>query len=160
MNFLCMTPPRRKDGVGESLKMINYFGYKKGLKSNRKILHISKILHNEMKWVVINRALTHTHQHSPTPTHTQPKKGHTYPHPPTLSQRKVTLTHTHPHPAKKKVKLTHTSPHPAKKGHTHPHPAKKGHIYPHLTKKGHTHPHLAKKWSHPAKKRSYPLTHN
>ena len=78
--------------------------------------------------------------HSPTPTHTQPKKGHTHSHPPTLSQEKITLTHTqpkkgqtHPHPptpTQKKVTLTHIHPHPDKKGNTQP---KKGHTHPHIT---------------------------
>ena len=63
---------------------------------------------------VVNRALTHTHLHSPIPTHTQPKKGHTHPLPATPGQEKVTLTHTHPHLDKK----GHTQP---KEGHTHPH---------------------------------------
>ena len=55
---------------------------------------ITKLRMGDNYWAVINRA--HTHAHSPTPTHTQPKKGHTHPHPPTPSKRKVTLTHTQP----------------------------------------------------------------
>ena len=80
----------------------------------------------ETKWVIMSRALTHIHtdphpakkrSHSPTLTHTQPKKGHTHPH---LAKKNI----NHPHPAKKrshpptpsekKFIPTHTCPHPAK----------------------------------------------
>ena len=73
-------------------------------------------------WVVINHALTHTHQHpaknrphSPTPTHTQPKKrshsqpakeGHTHPQP--AKKRSDLLTPAHSQP--EKVTPTHTQP--------------------------------------------------
>ena len=127
---------------------------------------------------------THSHPHAlihalpkVTPTHTQPKKDHIYPHlakkgyihphPPTPSRKKG---HTQP-------KIGHTHPYQAKIGYTHQHPPtpsqkrsypltpthtqpKKGLIYPHLAKKGHTQPQVAKKWSHPAKRSSYPPTHN
>ena len=83
-------------------------------------------------WVVINHALTHTHQHpaknrphSPTPTHT-----HTHP-----AKKKVTPTASQrrsypPTASQKKVRPTHTCPQPARKGHTHPHSATKGQKYP------------------------------
>ena len=61
--------------------------------------------------VVINRALTHTHPHSPTPSQ---KKGHTHPHP--LIQPKK--GHTHPHPTKKRshsAKERSHSPTPSQK---------------------------------------------
>ena len=70
--------------------------------------------------------------HSPTPTHTRPKKGDTHPkrvppaqkrsYSPASSQKKVIPTNTHPHPAKK----GHTHSHPPtpsqKKCHKHSHP--------------------------------------
>ena len=92
---------------------------------------IRKKCESNLLGAVINRALFHTHphspthnqksSHSPTPTyskprkgHTQPKKGHTQPQPLTPSQKKVTPTHTHPDPDKK----GHTQP---KEGHPHTH---------------------------------------
>ena len=54
----------------------------------------------ESIWVVINRALTHTHPNPPT------------------------LTHNHPHLVKKNIISTHIHPHPTQKGQTHlGHPA-------------------------------------
>ena len=113
-------------------------------------------------WVVINRALTHTHPHSPTPIHSQPQKGHTNPNPPKPSQKKVTITDIYPHPAEKQVTPSHTYLHATIKKviltHTHPHPVKKvipTHIHPHSDKKKvrltHTRPYPAKKMSCPPK---------
>ena len=75
--------------------------------------------------VVINRTLTHTQPHSPTPTYNQSKKGHTHPHSPNPRKEMVTFTHiqpakghTHPQPhtpSQENVILTHTRPHSAKK---------------------------------------------
>ena len=101
-----------------------------------------------LKWVVINRALTHTYPHSPTTnekkitlTHTQPKK--------------VTLTHTYPYSTKRRSHsstLTHTRKKMVIPTHTHPQPPKKK-VTPTQTQpsKGHKHPYLptpTQKWSH------------
>ena len=104
-----------------------------------------------------------THPHPPTLTQTLP-------HPHTPSQKKITPTHTHLHPAKKKGTPTHTYQHPARKRSHSPTltntKPKKGHKRPQLPTPGqknvtltHTHPHPDKR-SHPAKRRSYPPTHN
>ena len=88
------------------------------------------------------------------------KPTHTYPYPPTPSQKKVTPTNTHLHPAKKRSHpptLTNNQP---EKGHTDPHPPTPS---PKKVTKGHTHPHPPTTrliMSHPAKRRSYPPTHN
>ena len=96
-----------------------------------------------------------THPHSPTPTHTQSKKGHTHPHPPTPAKKrshsptpthtqpkKVTLTHTHPKKRSHLSTPTHTQPKKVTLTHTHPNPDKKGHTQP---KEGHTHPRINRK---------------
>ena len=78
-----------------------------------KIFNVKHVL-DKSKWVVINRALTHTHTHPVTFTHAHPHPAKKRSHSPTPSQKRShspTPTHTQ----SKKGYTHNTHAHPAKK---------------------------------------------